>query len=149
MKNVTWRQHIPNEVLYAGLPRISTTIRERRLRFNGHCWRSKNEVVSDLVLWEPKHGKRNVGRQARTLVDMLEAKNGVPRDCLPAAMDDRVGWNKESHGGSTEVNLVVVAAAAAAAVVVVVAAAAAAAAVVVVVVTVVVVVFDAVSSGQH
>ena len=34
-----------------GLPRISTIIRERRLSFSGHCWRSKNEVVSDLVLW--------------------------------------------------------------------------------------------------
>ena len=50
---------ITNEMLYAGLPRISTTIRERRLRFSVHCWRRKNEVVSDLVLWEPKHGKRS------------------------------------------------------------------------------------------
>ena len=41
VKNATWRQCIINEVLYAGLPRISTTIRERRLRFSGHCW-SKN-----------------------------------------------------------------------------------------------------------
>ena len=48
-----------NEVLYAGLPRITATIRERRLRFSGLCWRSKNEVVSDFVLWEPKHGKKD------------------------------------------------------------------------------------------
>ena len=75
------------EVLYAGFPRISTTIRERRLR-----WWSKHEVVSDLVLWEPKHGKRSVGGQAGTFVDLLEADTGVPRDCLRAAMDDRVGW---------------------------------------------------------
>ena len=39
--------------------------------------------------------KRSVGGQARTFVDLLEADTGVPRDCLPAAMDDRVGW---SHG---------------------------------------------------
>ena len=79
-------------MLYAGLPRISTTIRERGLRFSGHCWRSENEVVSDVVLWEPKHGKRSVGGQAGTFVDLLEADTGVPRDCLSAAMDDRVGW---------------------------------------------------------
>ena len=102
VKNVTWRQRITNEVLYAGLPRISTTIRESRLRFSGHCWRSKNEVVSSLVLCEPKHDKRSVGGQSSTFVDLLEADTGVPRDCLPAAMDD-------SHGGSTEVDLVVVA----------------------------------------
>ena len=99
VKNVTWRKRITNEVLYAGLPIISTTIRERRLRFDGHCWRSKNEVVGDLVLWEPKHGKGSVGGQARTFVDLLEADTGVPRDCLPAAMDDRVGGRKRTMEG--------------------------------------------------
>ena len=92
VKNVTWRQCITNEVLYAGLPRTSTTIRDRRLRFSGHCWRNENEVVSDLVLWELKHGKRNIRGQARTFVDLLEADTGVLRDCLP---DDRVGWRKK------------------------------------------------------
>ena len=90
-KNVTWGQHITNEVLYAGLPRISTTIRERLLRFSGHCWRSKTEVVGHLLLREPKHGIRSVGVQARTFVDLLEADTGVPRGCLSAATDDRVG----------------------------------------------------------
>ena len=63
-----------------------------------HCWRSQNEVGSDLVLWEPKHDKRSVGGQAGTFVDLLEADTGVPRDCLPAAMDDRVGWRKTAMG---------------------------------------------------
>ena len=47
-----------------------------------------------LAIWfcgEPKHGKRSVRGQAGTFVDLLEADTGVPRDCLPAAMDDRVG----------------------------------------------------------
>ena len=99
VKNVTFRQRIANEVLYAGLPRISTSIRERLLRFSRHCWRGKNDVVSDLALWEPKHGKRSVGGQARTFVDLLEADTGVPRDCLPAAMDNRVGWREGGGGG--------------------------------------------------
>ena len=98
VKNLTWRQRITNEVLFAGLPRISTTIRERYLSFSGHCWKSETEVVSDLVLREPKHGERSVGGQARTFVDLLEAESGVPRDCLPAAMDDRVGWRKRAMG---------------------------------------------------
>ena len=133
VKNVTSGKRITNEVLYTGLPRISTTIRERRNRFRGHCWRSKNEVVSDLVLWEPKHGERSIGGQAGAFVDLLEADTAVPRDCLPAAMDD--SWlEKESHGGeegvgcglgggggggrSTEVDVVVTAAAVAVVVVV-------------------------------
>ena len=32
-------------------------------------------------------------------VDVLEADIGVPRDCLPIAMDDRVGWKKRAKGG--------------------------------------------------
>ena len=60
VKNVTWRQCITNEVLYAGLSSISTTIKERCLRFSGQCWRSKNEVVSDLSFvgteaWQKEH----------------------------------------------------------------------------------------------
>ena len=43
--------------------------------------------------------KRSVGGQARTFVDILEADNGVPRDCLPAAMDGRVGWRKRAIEG--------------------------------------------------
>ena len=78
VKDVTWQQHFTNEVLYARLPRISTTSRERRLKFGGHCWRSKNEVVRDLVVWELKHGKRSVEGQACTFINQLEEETGVP-----------------------------------------------------------------------
>ena len=43
----------------------------------------------------------SVGGQARTYVDLLDADIRVPRGCLPAK-------EKESHGGSTEIDLVVV-----------------------------------------
>ena len=66
-----------------------------------------------MCVWKPKHGKRSVGGQARTFLDLLEVDTGVPRDCLPAAMDDRVGWRKKDRGSgrrgeSTEVDLVAV-----------------------------------------
>ena len=32
-------------------------------------------------------------------VDLLEADTEVPRDCLPAAMDDRVNCRKRTMGG--------------------------------------------------
>ena len=35
--------------LYGNLPPVSSTIRQRRLRFAGHCWRSKSEIVSSTL----------------------------------------------------------------------------------------------------
>ena len=49
--NVSWSDHVTNEALYGDKPPISETIKERRLRFSGHCWRNKNEVVSQLLFW--------------------------------------------------------------------------------------------------
>ena len=92
VKNVTWWQRNTNEVLYARLPRILTTVRERRLRFGGHCWRSKNEVASDLVLWEPKHGKRSIEGQACTFVDLLEVHSGVPQWWITGLAGEREPW---------------------------------------------------------
>ena len=97
-------------MVYAGLPRISTTTTVRRLSLSGHCWRSKNEIASDLFLLEPKHGKRSIRGQVRTTVDVLEADTGIPSDSLPATMDDRVGWRKKAMGGRLiEVDRIVVA----------------------------------------
>ena len=59
------------------------------------------------IFSEPKHGKTSVGGQTRTFVDLLEADTEDPRDCLPAAIDDRTDWRK-SHGGPTQVDQVVV-----------------------------------------
>ena len=50
VKNVTWRQHVTNEVLYAGLPRISTTIGERSLSSVVIAGGLKMEVNGHLVL---------------------------------------------------------------------------------------------------
>ena len=56
IKNVTWRDHIENKTLYGTLPKLTTTIAERRLRFSGHCLRSKEELINKVILWEPQHG---------------------------------------------------------------------------------------------
>ena len=49
--NKSWRKMLTNEILYNGIPNISAKIKEHRMRFAGHCWRSKNELASDLLLW--------------------------------------------------------------------------------------------------
>ena len=37
--------------LYGHLPPITKTIQARRTRQAGHCWRSKVELISDVLLW--------------------------------------------------------------------------------------------------
>ena len=47
--NKSWKQHPTTDQLYGNIPKVSDIIRERRTRFAGHCWRSKNELASDLA----------------------------------------------------------------------------------------------------
>ena len=90
--NVSWEDHPTKRFLYGPLPPVTTKIRERRLRFAGHCYRSKHELVSDVLLWEPKHGKQSVGAPARTYVKQLTDNTGHLLEDLPTAMEDRNSW---------------------------------------------------------
>ena len=67
--NVNWRDHMTNIELYRDITPISARLRDRRLRFSGHCWRSKSEIISQMLLWEPSRGKRTRGRPAMTYID--------------------------------------------------------------------------------
>jgi len=60
--NISWRKHPTKEQLYGKLVPISEVIRERRLRFAGHCFRNKDELISDIILWLPSHRNKSVGR---------------------------------------------------------------------------------------
>ena len=71
VRGISWRQHMTNDELYGDLVRISDVLRVKRLRFIGHMWRRKEELVHKLLMWEPKQGKRKRGRPALTYVDQL------------------------------------------------------------------------------
>ena len=90
--NTSWETHITNQQLYGKIPKLSTTICRRRLRFSGHCFRSKNEIIHKVILWEPKHGKRYRGRPYTTYIDTIENDTGIKRENLPAVMEDRNQW---------------------------------------------------------
>ena len=92
--NVHWSQRITNKDLYLELPKISQSIRERSLRFAGHCHRRKEEeVIGSLVLWKPTHGKAKRGRPKQTYVDRLLNETGLhSREELNTVMNDRVTW---------------------------------------------------------
>ena len=45
--NKYWRQHPTRHQLYGHLPPITKTIQLRQPRHAGHCWRSKDKLISD------------------------------------------------------------------------------------------------------
>ena len=87
--NKFWRQHPTRRQLYGHLPPITKTIQVRRARHAGHCWRSKDELVSDVLLWTPTYGQAKAGRPARTYIQQLCEDTGCNPEDLPEAMNDR------------------------------------------------------------
>ncbi len=51
--NKSWRQHPTKHQLYGHQPPITKTIQFRRTRHAGHCWRSRDELIRDVLLWSP------------------------------------------------------------------------------------------------
>ena len=48
--NKSWGQHPTKQQLYGHLPPIMKTIQVRWSRHAGHCWRSKEKFISDVLL---------------------------------------------------------------------------------------------------
>ena len=69
--NKSWRQHPTKQQLYGYLPPIMKTIKVRRIRHARHCWRSRDELISDVLPWIPSHGRAKAGRPARTYIQQL------------------------------------------------------------------------------
>ena len=82
--NKSWRQHPIKHQLYGHLPPITKTIQVRRTRHAGHCWRSRDELISDVLLWTPTYGRA----KSQQLCD----DTGCSPEGQPEAMNDREKW---------------------------------------------------------
>ena len=92
--NKSWRQHPTRHQLYGHLPPLTKTIQVRRTRHAGHCWRSRDKLISDVLLWTPTHGRVKAGRPARTYIQQLCEDTGCSPEDLPEAMNDREKWRE-------------------------------------------------------
>ena len=90
--NKSWKQHPTKKQLYGHLPPITQTIRERQTRHAGYCWRSSDELRSDVLLWAPTHGRTRPGRPTKTYIEQLCEDSGCHAEDLPRAMSDREEW---------------------------------------------------------
>ena len=92
--NKSWRQHPTQNQLYGHLLPITKTIQVRRTRHAGHCWRSRDKLISDVLLWTPTYGWAKAGRPARTYIQQLCEDTGCGPEDLPEAMNDREKWQE-------------------------------------------------------
>ena len=92
--NKSWRQHPTRHQLYGHLPPITKTIQVRRTRHAGHCWRSRDELIRDVLLWTPTLGRAKAGRPARTYIQQLCEDTGCCPEDLPGTMNDREEWRE-------------------------------------------------------
>ena len=66
--------------------------------------RSKDELISDILLWTPTYGQAKAGRPARTYIQQLCEDTGCNSEDLPEAMNDREKWRemvKDIRAGGT------------------------------------------------
>ena len=103
--NKSWRQHPLKHQLYGHLSPITKTIQVRRTRHAGHGWRSRDELINDLVQWTPTYGRAKAGRPARTYIQQLCKDTGCSPEDLLKVMNDREKWRERVSdiraGGST------------------------------------------------
>ena len=79
--NKSWRQHSTRHQLYGHLPPITKTIQVRRTRHAGHCWRSRDELRSDELLWIPTYGRANAGWPTRTYSSYVRIRDEALKTC--------------------------------------------------------------------
>ena len=87
--NKSWWQHTTKHQLYGHLTPIMKTIQVRWTRHAGHCWRSKDELISDVLLWTPAYGQAKAGQPAQTYIQQLCEDTGCSPEDLPKGMNDR------------------------------------------------------------
>ena len=92
--NKSWWQHPTRHQLYGHLPPITKTIQVRRTTHAGHCRRSRDKLISDVLLWTPTHDCAKAGRPARTYIQQLCEDTGCCPEDLPEAMNDREKWRE-------------------------------------------------------
>ena len=77
--NKSWRQHPQNSSCTATyLPS------RKQSKLDGHYWRIRDKLISDVLQWGPSHGRAKAGQPARTNIQQLCEDTGVTLYRWPA-----------------------------------------------------------------
>ena len=92
--NKFWRQHPTKQQLYGHLPPFTKTIKIRRTRHAGHCWRSRDELISDVRKWcGPLHmdEQRQDDQLEPTYSNSVPIRGVIPKTCRKQRTIGRCG----------------------------------------------------------
>ena len=96
IQNLSWKDHPTLKQIYGSIPRISAHLIERRTRFTGHCFRAKQELISDIILWKQSKNRK------LTYPDIVSRDSGIHLTDLRNAMADRGCWRNIVLGVSAK-----------------------------------------------
>ena len=81
--NKSLKQHPTKHQLYGHLPPITKMIKARRTRHAGHCWRSRDELISDVLVWTPHMAEQKQDEQLETTYSSsVRIRDLALRTCL-------------------------------------------------------------------
>ena len=86
--NKSQKQQPTKQQIYDHLPPISQVIKEIQAKYTGCCWKSKDELISDILLWTLSPGHTRFCRPAKNYIHQLCFNTRR----LAKAMDYRDGW---------------------------------------------------------
>ena len=73
---------------------IPKTIWIRKTRHAGHCWRSKDDLISDVLQWTTSHRCGSVGQPTRTYRKRPVRESRSSLEDLLEEIDDREEWRE-------------------------------------------------------
>ena len=96
VQNISWREHKTKEQIYGDIPPISDTVAQRRVRLAGHCYRAKDQVISDVICWRLPCPNR--GRRPLNYIDVIGRDTQYEIEDLPNIMRDKEYWRGVVNG---------------------------------------------------
>ena len=108
--NKSWRQHPTKAHLYGHLPPITKAIKVRWTKQAGRYWRSRDELISNVLLWTSSYGWAKAGWPARTYIQQLCEDMGCSPENVPGAMNDGEKWReriKDIHASGNDMMMMI------------------------------------------
>ena len=90
--NKSW-WHTPQDTKYTATCLPSRNL-SKLTRHPGQCLRSRDKLISDVLLWTSTYGRTKAGRPARTYIQQLYEDRGCSPEDLPDTMNDSEKWRE-------------------------------------------------------